>query len=542
VANRPLAVLDLETDPFRYGRVPKPFLSGFYDGSTFISTWDEDRCITRTVELLASRKVPTIIYAHNGGKFDWMYFLEHLSNRSNLRIINGRIVQGYLGIHEIRDSFSIMPFALAKYKKIDIHHEKMEASSRRTHKDEIIDYLRVDCESLYELVTAFWNEFGDALTVGSAGLRELKKFHRFQTGRPDFDERIRSQYYYGGRVQVFKSGLIKGPIHVLDVNSMYPHVMSSCLHPIGTAIDVSKYIKRDTCFVTAEGISHGAFAVRTKLGIDFPWGSGTFHTTIHEWNAALETGSFLPKRIIKTYGFNDRTCFEQFVSHFYNAKVSAKVSGDLIHELFYKYLLNSTYGKFAQNPANFREYAISHLGEIMSPLCECVADECSCFGWQNEGIDSQKYMLWSRRTKTLRYYNIATAASITGAARSLLLHGIAKASNVYYCDTDSVFAQSPGKLPLSDTELGSWKVEAIADLAAICGKKLYALFDSQRNCVKKAHKGIPSARGNMQGITPAEIKRLASGDSAYVEVCNDVPHFKISGVHGFTKRKVRMTV
>jgi hypothetical protein len=33
---------------------------------------------------------------------------------------------------------------------------------------------------------------------------------------------------------------------------------------------------------------------------------------------------------------------------------------------------------------------------------------------------------------------------------------------------------------LDETELGAWKVEALGDLAAIAGKKLYAVFEGDK--------------------------------------------------------------
>jgi len=71
--NRKLAVIDLETDPFQHGRLPEPFLSGFDNGEQVVEFWGDD-CILRLVEFLATLKEPHIIYAHNGGKFDFFYF------------------------------------------------------------------------------------------------------------------------------------------------------------------------------------------------------------------------------------------------------------------------------------------------------------------------------------------------------------------------------------------------------------------------------------------------------------------------------------
>ena len=67
-----IAVIDFETDPFLYDRVPEPFSAGFYDGETYIDFWGDD-CADQLICYLESRKDNLIIYAHNGGKFDFYY-------------------------------------------------------------------------------------------------------------------------------------------------------------------------------------------------------------------------------------------------------------------------------------------------------------------------------------------------------------------------------------------------------------------------------------------------------------------------------------
>ena len=63
-----IAVGDLETDPFEYGSIVRPFVAGFYDGSTFDHIWSDD-CIPLSLRYLESIKEPTVFYFHNGGKF-----------------------------------------------------------------------------------------------------------------------------------------------------------------------------------------------------------------------------------------------------------------------------------------------------------------------------------------------------------------------------------------------------------------------------------------------------------------------------------------
>src|SRR5690242_14250059 len=219
---RKIAVLDLETDPFEHGRMIEPFVSGFYDGDKFVSYWSDD-CVKKLVGLLETIDEPLTIYAHNGGRFDYFYFLPYIDG--DLRIVNGRIIQGHLGKHEIRDSFAIMPFALETYHKTPIDYDRFRRTVRASYRDEILSYLRDDCMDLHTLCVAFHAEFGDALTIGSASMKQLKKFHSFSTGNNIYDEKIRKDFYFGGRNQVFQSGIIDAAIQVYDVNSMYPFVM-----------------------------------------------------------------------------------------------------------------------------------------------------------------------------------------------------------------------------------------------------------------------------------------------------------------------------
>ena len=534
---RKVAVLDLETDPFTYGQMARPFVAEYYDGEKSIVFWGSD-CVSRMARAL-QKESPAVIYAHNGGKFDWLYFLEYLE--ADMRIVNGRIIQAFLGPHEIRDSYAIMPFPLRDFDKDEIDYEKMRKEVRQQHREEILRYLHKDCTSLYELVTAFFAEFGDGLTIGGSAMKQLKRFHKFTCGGKIFDEKFRKDFYFGGRNQVFKSGIIRMPIKIFDINSSYPYSMKAFLHPVNTGIRVSKYIEKDTCFVVAEGINDGAFPVRNKDGgLDFTVRRGRFCTTIHEWTAALETGCFRPIRIVKTYGFECRQTFAEYVDHFYEARKHAQEIGDKIHKLFYKYVLNSSYGKFAQNPENYSEWKITKFtAEKLPPP------------WVMAFIHQGKYIIWEKPLDRQHFYNICTGASITGASRSLLLRGLQNARDPLYCDTDSIICRNLSNVPIDESQLGAWKCEATGTVAAIAGKKLYGVyqhgaapvdgakkleelkFEGQTvHCIKKAHKG--------SRLTGAQILRVAKGDVIRYE--NPVPNFRLDGTHTFTVRNIRRTV
>jgi DNA polymerase elongation subunit (family B) len=531
-----LAVLDFETDPFEHGKEVQPFLAGFYDGSTYTSFWGSD-CVPKLIRMIRGLQDPHVIYAHNGGRFDFFFIMQYLDY--DLRIVNSRIIQAHIGIHELRDSFAIMPFALEKYSKTPIDYDKFKKHRREKYRDEITKYCGDDCKDLWTLCNTFRADFGDVLTIGSAAMRQLKTFHKFSCGNDVFDARFRQDFYFGGRNQVFQSGVINGPIRCYDINSQYPYVMRDYLHPVSTGVYHGTRVDDRTAFLTVEGQNLGALPSRTKAGgLDFTVPRGTFHTTIHEFNAALETGTFKPDRIIKTYGFSERITFAEFITHFYDARCKARESGDKIHTLFFKYVMNSSYGKFAQNPLNYFDYFICPMGELPKEWHDCSKScEESCrLKWSLAFQTQNDYMIWQRPLKSLSYYNIATGASITGAARSILLRGLSKAIDPMYCDTDSIICRGLRDVPISDTELGAWKLEAEAVQVAIGGKKLYAMFDAQGACIKKAHKG---AR-----LTGEDILSIARGRT--VESCSPVPTFKMDPklrcvTQTFTKRSIKAT-
>lgn len=452
-----------------------------------------------------------------------------------MRIVNGRIIQARLGESEIRDSYAIMPFPLKAYSKDDIDYQKMRVEVREEHKAEIISYLRKDCTALRELVVAFHEEFGDNLTVGGSALKQLRKRHTVKFGGAGYDERFRERFYFGGRVEVFRSGIVRGNIEIHDINSAYPFVMASCLHPIGTSVNITKRIQKNSCFVVAEGKNFGAFPMRLEKPkrLDFNVPEGRFYCSIHEWNAAEETGKFKPSRVVKTYAWDERITFDEFVHHFYGARQLADARGDKIHKLFYKYVLNSSYGKFAQNPENFSDYQILQRPEVLPEP------------W-TPGYITNDYIIWKKPTEVKNYFNICTGASITGATRALLLRGLSDAINPIYCDTDSIMCEGLRTGNVSDSDLGAWKLEATGTLAAIAGKKMYAVIDENslfpcccktapKECqvhVKKAHKGAI--------LTFDEIFRIARGEE--IVAYNPVPAFKLDGSHQFVSRRIRRTV
>lgn len=501
---KPIYTLDFETDPFVHGRDPKPFCAGLYTGDNFYSTWG-DNCVEEMHDILMSLP-PAIVYAHNGGKFDFYYTMDWIANNKQMMIINGRIVRAYTwgdNEHELRDSYAIMPFALKQYKKFEVDMRTFERDKREQHKKTIIKRVRTDCIYLHELCVSFVDRFGDNLTIGGTSMKQLRKLHKFECLDAEQDARIRKPYYYGGRVQCFESGIIKPSageqIIAYDLNQCYPYSMSNFKHPLsipdGT---LGNDLTDDTYFLTVYGRNYGAFPTRTSEGLRFTIERGFFSVSIHEFNAAIETGLFEVSDVIETINFRTAGTFDTFVDKYTAMRRNAQLTKDEIGAIFYKYICNSAYGKFAQCPDNYFNYMITDDSTNLNAMGDPD-------GWYPSSIVGfAGYILWKQQSKNTSRYNVATGASITGAARSLLIRALAKAKRPLYCDTDSIVCEGLSDVPIHATNLGSWKIEKTADKMAIAGRKLYAMFDAGK-CVKMASKGVQ--------LEATQIESIAKGKS-----------------------------
>lgn len=503
------AVIDAETDPFKFGRIPQPFIWGFYDGQNFL----EFEKTETLVDYLSHRDIT--VYAHNGGKFDFHFLLPWIKGK--ILVVNGRIMRAHIGKCELRDSWGILPVPLSAIEKDKFDYSLMEPEVRALHMDKIRQYLHNDCVYLYDAIKKFRENYGDKLTLASAAMSEWEKIRGRVSGTREHHQFF-SPYYYGGRVTPFVGGVVKNPVKVVDINSAYPKAMTKD-HPIGSRYIESTSVKDaflNRSFLTIECRSDGALPVRDK-GLHFPHDKGVFHITGHEFKAAMKTDSLRNVKILKAYIFERAINFTEYVDRFYREKMEAEAKGDKTGRLLAKLMLNALYGKFAANPDRYEEHLIGDYGAPppgFIPHCP-IGDS----------------MLFSRplEDKDMRWYDIVTAASITGWVRAYLWRSLQAVDTPYYCDTDSIICNGTGNLSLSDN-LGDWKLEAKGDEVCIAGKKLYAVFDRGK-AVKSASKGA--------NLSPAEIRRVANGETIVYRP--DAPTFSLSMGQRFVARTIQRT-
>jgi hypothetical protein len=554
---RCIAILDMETDPFDRDTkaVVFPFLAILYsDQFDPIVMWDEDRdkLIARVLAEITALPDSYTVYAHNGGKFDYMFFIHQL--RGSVQFKGRGIMRCQIGNHELRDSMHIIPQALAGWKKDKFDYEKNLRSKRGSFKDEIIKYCLNDCKYLLQIVRKFVERNSLKLSIGQAALAGLRSEYKFECLGELMDAKLRGVhfdtrekelygkptgkgYFYGGRVECFAGrGVFRGPWHLIDVNSMYPHCMVVFKHPVGASYSFRRGIPDAyTAFVHVACDNRGAFIRRNDRGeTTASIASGEFFTTIWEFDAALELGLISNVRILGCVDCNEFSDFSRFVLPRYNWRLDAKEKLRSLEKLGYsdksnhyeyddirltdtvmKFELNNAYGKFAQNPRRYSEHCFTdaegypyvdgdwgHAPKFKSEENGYAIWERKSYKWD----DSEGRYIWD---KPPRFYNVGTGASITGSARAVLLRALRSVRTPIYCDTDSIICRDIGSLEIDHKKLGAWKLEKTFDEVVIAGKKEYAckvagLPDGHKDRIIVKSKGV-------DGVTYAEMVEMAGG-------------------------------
>jgi len=524
-AKKRIAVVDLETDPFLFNRVPAPFAVGFYDGECYEQFWGDD-CIEQFMQFIERYEQPLIIYAHNGGKFDFWFMEPYMSNP--LFFIHARLVKGALFHHELRDSYAIMPIPLSAYKKDEISYDIFEYPIREkpANKRKISHYLEGDCRYLHEMVIAFIEKFGLQITMASTAMKELRKLHP-QENRGEFHDDHFRPWYMGGRNECFASGQQTGTLKLYDVNSLYPYVMANFDHPIGMAYRTNISLpKSGLYFAEIDAWSNGALPVADKHGLHFPVGEGRFLACSHEIEVAREYNLLKIRKVHRVFQPRETQRFKGFVDKFMKAKIEAELAGDMNGRLHSKLIGNSGYGKFSANPRKYKDVKIFKSIEEMQ---DAASDGNGTFEYAGRFGGDRFIGKRPAPITSHSFWDVAIGASITSAARAVLLRGICESERPLYCDTDSIVCESLN-MPLHATEIGAWKLEAEFDVIYIAGKKLYAAFKNGEG-VKKASKG---AR-----LDYHTIRDVAMGETVIHEF--DAPSMRLGSEAKFIRRKLVST-
>jgi len=555
-----VAVLDFETDPFdkETDAHIAPFTACLYSRNFEpVIIWDEneDSFLDKVIAAIEELPGAYTIYAHNGGKFDFMFFIHKL--RGKLSFKGRGLMSAKIGRHELRDSFHIIPEKLASFHKEEFDYSFNLKKNRNARRKQIIAYMVSDCEYLYDIVMGFLSRFGFKISIGQAAMSELRKHYKVGRIGAKVDETLR-EFFFGGRVECLAGrGHFVGPYKLYDRNSMYPAAMAQLQHPIG-----SHYIRRerksgpdgdvkigpDTFFLDITCRNYGALVVRRQNPDTHEWETtteqeyGRFKTTIWEYNTALELGLISNIKIHAVIDCAEKSDFSKHILPLYVEKEEASKRLRAIIEkdggegltphyweakqqyMFCKFILNNSYGKFAQNPRNYKETFITGPDDP----CPDGYDQLL------PSFRNEQFAIWERPALKQGFVNVGTAASITGASRADLMRVIHGATDPIYCDTDSVICRAvDASVPLHPTALGAWDLEKEMDEVIIAGKKLYYYGK-----IGQEAKGKVKSKG-ASGLNRADMLKLLDGE--IIATKQDGPTLTRNGRQFYMKRKIRAT-
>jgi hypothetical protein len=459
---KPFGTFDIETKNW------KDFLLlGYFDGTNYTEHESVEDFIKHC---FSSNNTTTIIYAHFGGIFDFLFIIDFLfsQNSPNYKIVSfinqGRKILKF-DLLEYKtgeritfiDSSGLFPFGLDTLtKSFDVVHKKLDVDVTLFKKvtKKLKKYLMYDCKGLHESLEKFANtkyikDVGLQLTRSGTSFKVYKQLFAKKEFLPELPNQVKDfgrESYYGGRTEIFKPLYInkKTPLKVYDINSLYPSSMEENKFPSDFYSWTTEYnndffgIYHCRIFCPKD-LKIPLLPVKLDGKLIFPTGVFDGHFTSAELEKAFTLGYKIEKIYRGALFYDGGYIFKDFINHFYNER---KSTDDPVQKIIYKDIMNHLYGRLGINQVR-----------------ECVSFEKT----ENSTIhsimefDDYEVRLYKEEKFLHTYSNPVLASFVTSYARIKLYEYMEKVNfDVYYCDTDSLF--TPRKME-SSKELGKMKLE-----------------------------------------------------------------------------------
>lgn len=394
---------------------------------------------------------------------------------------------------------------LAKLKMppLDASAEEWDEYAKRD-----VEVIRVAMHGWWKFLEAY-DLGGFASTLAAQALRSYR--HRYMPAKILIDDDTQAialarSALHGGRTEAFRLGKVRGRVHCVDVNSMYPAVMSRERFP---ARLVRVFKSPDDDELAEWCVSHCVVALvdlETKrnrfahvLGdkLIFPTGRFTEALTTPDLADALAHGEVRGCKWAAVY--EAEYLFAAFVEEFYRLRMDAKSAGNESDSWRLKILMNSLYGKFAQR------------GERWEVIGEAPTKDIQ--QWAQIDFQTRKVRYFRSLSGALQERiregeahdsHPAIAAHVTAYGRALLYKFLQDAGKevCWYVDTDSLYVNDDGfnrlRADLDDKRLGALKHESTYDGMTIFGAKDYIIGG------RKVTKGV---RANATWVTDHEVSQ-----------------------------------
>lgn len=452
----------------------------------------------------------TYMFGHNIG-FDLrviglFHYLHSIGFTSKPPIINERafIWDASDGKHKL-NVIDTANFAVQSVKKLgkSMGYDKLDVDFDAASDDELLTYCIRDTEIVEKFVCQYIkfiydNDLGNFKTT-LASQAMLAWRHRFMTKPVILHSNkialeAERDCYHGGRVECFHIGkLPKQQYYNLDINSMYPHVMSSMQLPYrlenisnDNRVETLKYwVAKRYCIAKVKvETDTPCYPIYHNKRLLFPIGS--FYTTLHNQEIKYALSHNHIKAIEKVYIYNHDILFYDYVNFFYSVKVTSKLNQNAAWEFIAKILLNALYGKFGQTYVSRKTTEIEDSNSVWR-LPFSIPDKHT----RGQYVCWYDKLILEQKSGETAHSFPAIAGAITAYARMLLWSYIEKAgnNNVFYADTDSIICNQQGynnlQTSISDTQLGMLKLMGVTDDFEIRGCKDYTFGEDDKTKGKR---------------------------------------------------------
>lgn len=483
------------------------------------------------------------IWAWNGGRFDFLWFLQIARERSIRAIIYSagtRVTRIDCGNLILRDAIALIPMSLKKAAKI-VNHEMTKDTGLRCicglkcggycaitpscegmnsrQRASLAEYLSIDCRVGHRIVETVIQHAKDHSyvlkgTIGGSAWATARSIIP-ELGKSDWRDGREYQQaadgYFGGRVTVGRISASSG--YRYDINSAYPAALSTLELPWGqryevTGKDAEMAFKNGyegiyRCIVDVENVHLPPLPVRTAKGrVCFMTGRLVGSWTALELRHAIENGATIKRFSTALVWSEVRVVFKDLMSNIY--QVRSEVGKESGLGIWQKFLGNSFTGKLAQSPESSRILMHPEKEPVLCPAPECSGicsrsrcceHHCSgrCRRWKQVDLDGAIWAIPTWRIPECGHVHFA--AYLTAWTR-VKLHKMASQFGVgfLYSDTDSVFAmtESHDKYEVIGKTLGTWSYDGRMYEFECIAPKAYRYRDENGKWHIKL-KGIPNA-------------------------------------------------
>lgn len=483
----------------------------FFDGE-FHFTFTGEQCRYKAWGFLHQIS-PAVVWACNA-EYDLLniFGADWLGKLCTLQYVKAGFMRGCFRECKVTffDTYRHWPVSVKRmgellgFPKLDMPHN-METMGCTCN--DCVTYCQRDAEITYKFTAAMLEQYYNlglykikATLPGMAIQFFKQEFYFKEFPRINsYCKRLFRRGYYGGRVEVYQTGLIEGDIQHYDVNSLFPSVMKKFSYPELSSLEVKTDpdLEREGMF---EGYLNVPYSKYPCLPIRdeeilFPVGPVFGCWPYPEIRQLLKDGGSIVN-VRECVEFEEtENPFDRYVDFCYQQRLK---SANPIEKEFWKLMLNSLYGKFG-----------SH-GEIET----IYDDEVVKVGGE------------------AKYSNVVWSAYVTSYARLHLLKFLRSTTECYYTDTDSLF--TPDLLPTS-TVLGELKREGEYSQAWFKGNKLYTLDGTVKA------KGVPKLNqleffqtGKTSYLKPTryrESRKTSKKANHWLAVEKHI-------INGYTKRRI----